>query len=252
MSATLSISETQVFTALRSVLGTMGLVSSTDGQSVPIIRGQVNRVPEPTETDFIVMWPLMRHRLAYNSVTFADNIVVGAIASNVLTVSAVTRGTVPIGQVIYGDDVTDGCRVLAQLSGSAGGIGTYSTSTTSDVPSGDLYIGTQANMMATELTIQVDVHGLPGGQAGDNAQRIATLMQSQFGVSAFIDTGYDIAPLYAVDPRMIPFENDQRQTEERWVVDVALQINPMVTTTQQFADALEPTTIPADLLYPVE
>lgn len=248
MSASLSITETQVFTALRTVLGTFGLVSST-GVAVPIVRGQINRVPEVAGADFVVMWPLMRNRLSLNVDVTSDNIVTGSIASNVLTVTAVQHGVVVPGAPVYQlGNTTQLCTVIAQLSGTPEGIGTYSVTPTANLTSGTLYCGTLAALAPMEQMVQIDVHG---PASADNAQRIATLMRDQFGVSAFIDAGYDVAPLYTNNPRQIPFVNGENQIEERWIVETALQINPIVTVTQQFADALVASTTEVEAAYPV-
>ena len=61
-----------------------------------------------------------------NGVTVATTaaVVTGSIALFVLTVTAVTSGTLSIGQVISGTGVTVGTRIVAFVSGS-GGVGTY-------------------------------------------------------------------------------------------------------------------------------
>ena len=61
-----------------------------------------------------------------NGVTVATTaaVVTGSIALFVLTVTAVTSGTLSIGQTISGTGVTAGTRIVAFVSGS-GGIGTY-------------------------------------------------------------------------------------------------------------------------------
>ena len=61
-----------------------------------------------------------------NGVTVATTaaVVTGSIALFVLTVTAVTSGTLSIGQVISGTGVTVGTRIVAFVSGS-GGAGTY-------------------------------------------------------------------------------------------------------------------------------
>jgi hypothetical protein len=61
-----------------------------------------------------------------NGVTVATTaaVVTGSIALFVLTVTAVTSGTLSIGQVISGTGVTAGTRIVAFVSGS-GGVGTY-------------------------------------------------------------------------------------------------------------------------------
>lgn len=249
MSASLSITETQIFTALRGVLSTFGLASSTTGQQVPIVRGLVNRVPEPRETDFVVMWPTARDRLSMNVDTVADNQFTGTIVINVLTVSAIAPpNVVTPGQPLYGVGVATGCRIIQQLGGTPGGIGTYSVSSTPDVARETLYCGTKAILVPTEVTIQVDVHGPPSGRAADNAHVIEALMRDQFAVDAFIAQGFDVMTLYTSEPRQLLFDNAEDQAEERWSIDCCLQANPIVTVTQQFADQLIATPFEVDLI----
>jgi hypothetical protein len=64
--------------------------------------------------------------------------VTGSITSNVLTVTAVGSGTLAPGQPISGGTITAGTTVLAQLTGTPGGIGTYSTTTTANFASGTI------------------------------------------------------------------------------------------------------------------
>ena len=249
MSGNLSITETQIFTGVVSVLGSFGLASSSGG-SVPIIRGQVNRVPEPAAADFVVLWPLMRDRIATNQDTPSDNQVTASIASGVMTVSAVITGAVPVPGSLWGAGLaTAGATITGQLTGNPGGIGTYSVTGAANVGAATLYCGTSANLMQTELTIQADVHG---PASADNATRIQALWRDQYAVSAFQGTGYDLAPLYTSDPRQTAFENGEQQIEERWSIDLCLQANPIVTTPMQFAGTLDVTTYPVDVLQPVE
>lgn len=49
----------------------------------------------------------------------------GSIADDLLTVSAVSAGALQAGQTIAGAGVTAGTTILAQASGTTGGIGTY-------------------------------------------------------------------------------------------------------------------------------
>ena len=71
-----------------------------------------------------------------NGVTVATTaaIVTGSIATTTLTVTAVTSGTLSIGQVISGTGVTAGTRIVAFVSGS-GGIGTYTVDVSQTVAS---------------------------------------------------------------------------------------------------------------------
>lgn len=66
------------------------------------------------------------------------------IAANVLTVGTVT-GTIRVGQNVYsatGGKVAPGTTVLAQLTGTTGGTGTYSVSVAQTVTSGTFLFGT--------------------------------------------------------------------------------------------------------------
>jgi hypothetical protein len=70
--------------------------------------------------------------------TAAPAIVTGAISGTTLTVSAVTSGTLKIGQTIEGTGVTDGTIITAFGTGS-GGAGTYTVSASQTVSSTTIY-----------------------------------------------------------------------------------------------------------------
>lgn len=59
----------------------------------------------------------------------------GAISTTVLTVSAVASGVIAPGQLLVGAGITANTRILAQLTGSTGGIGTYTVSISQTVAS---------------------------------------------------------------------------------------------------------------------
>ena len=245
----ISITETNVFTALKAVLLTFNLQTAA-GAALPaaqIVKGQVNRVPEPSPTDFIVVWPLMRNRLATNIDTWLDNSFTGSITNNVLDVTGITKGSVTVGLPLFGANIATGCQITAQLSGTAGGIGTYSVTATPDLLSEALYAGEYDATQYTELVIQCDVHG---PASGDNAQRISTLIRDWYGVQAFQNVSSGIVPLYTDDPRQMPFTNAEQQWEERWVVDIHLQVNIELTLSQQFADTLNLGVISVEATYP--
>ena len=52
-------------------------------------------------------------------------------------------------------------------------------------------------------------------------------------------SGFDIAPLFASEPRQVPFLNEAQQVETRWSVDLVMQVNPLVTVPQDFAQSLD-------------
>ena len=59
----------------------------------------------------------------------------GSIAATVLTVSAVATGALGAGDVVAGVSVVSGTYITAQLTGTAGGVGTYSVSASQTVGS---------------------------------------------------------------------------------------------------------------------
>lgn len=233
MPPVLSFTERDTNVALRSFLLTL-LPSNTE-----VVLGQVNRVPEPRGADFVVFWPLRRDRLGTTGTDYLDTAVVGSIVGTVLTVTDVISGALTPGLTLFGSgaDTTLG----AQLTGSVGGTGTYAVSPAQILASATIYAGERDDMAPTDMVVQVDVHG---PSSGDNVTRIDTLFRSDYGVTAF--GGVAVTPLYADSPRQMPFLNSEQQVENRWTVDVHLQLSAVVKTPQQFADQLVPTTIEAD------
>lgn len=49
----------------------------------------------------------------------------GSISDNILTITAVSSGSLVVGGLLSGTNVATGTRVVSQLTGTAGGIGTY-------------------------------------------------------------------------------------------------------------------------------
>jgi len=76
-------------------------------------------------------------------------IVTGAISGTTLTVSAVTSGTLKIGQTIEGTGVTDGTIIKAFGTGS-GGVGTYTVSASQTVSSTTIYAMNWTILPATD------------------------------------------------------------------------------------------------------
>jgi hypothetical protein len=105
------VAQNTVITALGTGTGGVGTYTVSDSQSV-------------TST-------------AINSVA-SPAIVTGAISGTTLTVSAVTSGTLKIGQTIEGTGVTDGTIITAFGTGS-GGAGTYTVSASQTVSSTTIY-----------------------------------------------------------------------------------------------------------------
>lgn len=105
------IAQNSVITALGTGSGGVGTYTVSDSQTVASTA--INSVASPA-------------------------IVTGSISGTTLTVSAVTSGTLKIGQTIEGSGVTDGTIITAFGSGS-GGAGTYTVSASQTVSSTTIY-----------------------------------------------------------------------------------------------------------------
>lgn len=233
-------SQSAVFTALRAFL--LQILPA----GVEVVQGQDNRVAEPKADDFVVMTEILRPRLSTNLNTYSDVAFTGSIAGQTLTVSAIQFGTIEVGQRVNGVGVTPGTTITALGSGT-GGVGTYTVSASQTVASEKLSSGFEVHMQPTEIHIQLDVHG---ENSADNAQTVTTLFRDQYAVQAFSDLSPNVQPLYADDPKQVPFWNGEQQTENRWVITARLQANIAVETPQDFADQLQPTLINVEAAYP--
>src|SRR5215813_14172594 len=100
MAYNLNFTESGIQTALRTFLTTI-LPNGT-----PVIRGQANRVAEPSANDYVVMWPLFRERLETNVDLFVDTLFTASLAGGsslsygTLTVTSLTFGTITIGNTV--------------------------------------------------------------------------------------------------------------------------------------------------------
>jgi hypothetical protein len=233
MTISVSITESQVIAAIRSFLLTF-LPTGTE-----VIRGEVNRVPEPATPNFVIMWPLRRTRLETNVDSYSDIAFIGAISGSTLTVTTPEIGTIAIGNSLFGVNVAPNTTI------TAGSGMTWTVAPPQTVASSLMACGTKTVLQATEITMQLDVHG---PVSGDNAQLISTLFRDQYSISQFISSGYDVTPLYATDPVQSPFINGEQQYEYRWIVELAVQANIIVTVPQQFADALDLTLVEVETL----
>lgn len=90
-----------------------------------------------------------------------------------------------------------------------------------------------------QVAIQLDIHG---PDSANIATIVSAIWRSTYAPSE-ID-GDVFTPLFANDPRQIPFINGEMQYENRWIVELQMQTNPVISTPQQFADKLNATVIP--------
>lgn len=203
---------------------------------VPVLRGQINRVAEPNAADFVIMTPLRQRRIETNVDTYADVAFTASINGSVMAVTSVLTGTIDVGAQLFGVGLASGTTTITGVLSGTGGVGTYLVNPSQNLASTVLAAGTENLLQPSEIVIQLDVHG---PNSADNAQIITTLFRDDYGVQQFLSSSYDVAPLYADDPKQLPFTNDQSQWEDRWIIEAYLQANQVVTLPQQFADALQ-------------
>ena len=244
---TLSPTQDQTLAALRAVLA-----QCASTPAAQIVLGQANRVPPPAGTDYIVMTPLRRTRLETNSDNFDDCRIIGGISGTTLTVASVTFGTVTVGRLLWIPPAT-ALTIVSQLSGTPGGPGTYQVSASASVASNTVMgCGATAVLAPYQLDVQVDVHGSGGSsQAADNAQIISGLFRDDWSFEAFKSQIASVVPLHADDPIFMPgFVDGEDQYEDRWVVEVRLQVNATISVAQRYADSAVVGIINVDAVYP--
>lgn len=110
----------------------------------------------------------------------------GSISGTTLTVTAVASGTLIKDQVITGGSVTAGTTIVSQLTGTTGGIGTYTVSISQTRTSASL-TGT-FTLASTTLTINSTTLRVSAVASG-------TLSVNQFLTGTGIDFGVNIASL---------------------------------------------------------
>jgi len=103
-------------------------------------------------------------------------------------------------------------------------------------------------MQPTLLDVQLDVHG---PNSADNTQIIAALWRDYYATEILDSGPYYVQALYASEARQIPFVNAEQQWENRWVLELYMQVNPVVTAPQDFADDVTVTTINVTRTYPI-
>lgn len=101
--------------------------------------------------------------------------------------------------------------------------------------------GERDTQRSTRLDVQIDVYG---PAAAENVQIISTLLRDLYGCDFL--RPHRVQPLYCSEPTQLPLITGEKQYEQRWTVTAALQFNPTVSTSQQFADIVELTIVEAD------
>lgn len=202
---------------------------------VPVLRGQANRVPEVAQEDFVIMTPVGRVQLGTNEDTFEDVSFMGSVAGDLLTVTdMIIANPIQVGQLLMGTGVIPGTLVWEYGTG-VGGVGTYRVRPAQTLGSRKLASGGAHYRQPVQYTLQLDVHGPSGAEV---VQVIATLMRDLVGVRRLRELLPAASPLYCGDPRQVPFINAEQQYENRWTVDLVLQVDETLRLPQDFADDL--------------
>jgi hypothetical protein len=204
---------------------------------VEVIEGQDNRVPEPQGNDFVVMTTIRRERIETNNDVPTDCKFVGSVSGTTLTVTSVTRGAIAVGNTLSGVNVPNSVTITA-LGTGMGGVGTYTLSQSLSLSSQTLSAGFVSATQPTKVVVQLDFHSANVGDSADMAATVATLFRDEYATTFFDSNGVSgvVAPLYAEDPRQMPFMNAEQQWETRWIVDVAIQANQAALYPMQFMD----------------
>lgn len=219
---------------------------------VVVVAGQPNRVPEPKDSRFVVMWPPRYQRVETNVDSSIDSRFTASIAGTSMGVSAfdaVHDGPIKVGSVIFGNGLATPTTVTRFDTGT-GGTGSYIVSPAQSVGPRTMSAGSKLIRMNSTAMIQLDFHAADN-TSGDLANIVSALLRDEFGVDQFANQSpkYDVAPLYADDARQMPFYDGEQQTEFRWVVDALLQANVVVSVPQQFADAIDLGVISVEATY---
>lgn len=110
--------------------------------------------------------------------------------------------------------------------------------------------GAVGSTRSEEWVCQLDFFG-PG--AAESARLVNVLVRSVYATEAFAAlTPAPLAPLYATEAQQGQFVNSENQYEPRWHFDFHAQYNPVVTTDQDFANALSVTLAEIDVTFPPE
>lgn len=102
MAVSIDTTQVAILTALRTVL------LSWLPSGVEVIRAQVNRVPEPTSDDFVVMTPILRERISTNIDTWSNS-------STVSTINATQSTKVTIQLDVHGPNSSENSQIISTL-----------------------------------------------------------------------------------------------------------------------------------------
>lgn len=87
--------------------------------------------------------------------------------------------------------------------------------------------GSRAVLTRQRYMAQIDVHG---PASAENAAAIAMLLRDFYSATSSV-----VSFLFCDDPKFVPFENAEQQTEMRWVITAYFQVNQTLAIPQQSA-----------------
>lgn len=167
----------------------------------------------------------------------------------IMTVTAVDFGTILDGARVFGTGAAAGTRIRALGTGS-GGIGTYVVSPGQTLSSRSLAASGKLLETGSNFAVQLDFHSYDLDSAADMAATVQATFRDPYAYAFFAESFPHVAPLYADDPRLAPFVNENGQVESRWILEAALQVNQTTRVQQQYADAVDVEIISVDATYP--
>lgn len=215
----------------------------TMSTGVDVIAGQPNRVIEPANPWFVVMTPILSDPLGTNQDLSIDCKFTGQISGTTLTVSAVTTGVLASQATIFAPNIVVPTVIIQQLSGTPGGAGTYQVSASQALGPGTMSAGGKTMTMSDDTTVQLDFHS-PDFLAGDLAKTAQIAFKDELATSFFSSLSAPlnaVSPLYAYNPKQVPFINAENQYEWRWSLDVHLQVDATISVPVEYADIVNVT-----------
>lgn len=113
--------------------------------------------------------------------------VTGSISGNVLNVTEVGSGTVEIGAAISGTNVASGSTIVSQLSGTAGGVGTYAVSIPEQDAASTTISGTYGTLTVSAVSSgTIEVGGAVSGTGVTAGTVITALGTGAGGTGTYI------------------------------------------------------------------
>lgn len=127
--ASVSVAKPFEFNLTLAQLDKTGFILALMGASAAVSQAAGSLTNEAITAKVGSWVALSKGALTKSSVTVSGGAVAanvtGSIAADTLTVTAVTSGTLSVGQAISGGAMTAGTRIVKQLTGTPGGVGTY-------------------------------------------------------------------------------------------------------------------------------